>query len=131
MQTFAPNQWREAAGLGGWIREKLEEAEKNNSVRASEASPNLDLLRSLRHWTTNREAYTSWYEANNTYSAEDCWVRIQSEKMHLTLKRLEAPGCLEVRWGPGCRLPCGDSRKGRGMGCGSRGWTRGSVGNKI
>jgi hypothetical protein len=28
----------------------------------------------------------------NTYTAEDCWVWVQSEKMYLTLKRLEAPG---------------------------------------
>jgi hypothetical protein len=28
--------------------------------------------------------------------------------MHLTLKRLEAPGSLEVRWGGGWGHPCGD-----------------------
>jgi hypothetical protein len=28
--------------------------------------------------------------------------------MHLTLKRMEAPGDLEVRWGGGWEHPCGD-----------------------
>ena len=36
-----------------------------------------------------------------TYTAEGFWVWVQSEKMHLTLKRLEAPGNLEVWWGGG------------------------------
>jgi hypothetical protein len=52
-------------------------------------------LRSLRHWTTNQAAYTSWYGALNTYTAEDCWIWVQSQKMYLSLKRLEAPGSLE------------------------------------
>ncbi len=30
------------------------------------------------------------------------------EMMHLTLKRLEAPGSLEVRWGEGWEHPHGD-----------------------
>jgi hypothetical protein len=41
------------------------------------------------------------YEAPNTYTAEDFWVWVHSEKMHLTLKKLEVPGSLEVwlgRW---------------------------------
>jgi hypothetical protein len=46
--------------------------------------------------------------APNTYTAEDFWVWVQSEKMYLTLKRLEAPESLEVgdgEWGhsPGDR----------------------------
>jgi hypothetical protein len=36
--------------------------------------------------------------------------------MHLTLKRLEAPGSLEVRWGMGWGHPCGDRRVGRRYG---------------
>jgi hypothetical protein len=35
----------------------------------------------------------------HTCIAEDCQVWTQSEKMHLTLKRLEAPGNGEVWWG--------------------------------
>jgi hypothetical protein len=54
---------------------------------------------SLRHWTINKTAYTSWYEAPHIYSAEDCRVWVQSVKMHLSLERLEAPGSLEVWWG--------------------------------
>jgi hypothetical protein len=34
-------------------------------------------------------------------SVEDFLVYVISEMMFLTLKRLEAPGCLEVRWGRG------------------------------
>jgi hypothetical protein len=50
-------------------------------------------------WTSNQAAHTSRYEAPDRYTAEDCWVWVQSEKMHRTLKRLEAPGTLEVWWG--------------------------------
>jgi hypothetical protein len=32
---------------------------------------------------------------------EDYQVCVHSKMMHLTLKRLEAPGSLEVRWGRG------------------------------
>jgi hypothetical protein len=48
----------------------------------------------------------------NTYTAEDCRVWIQSEKMHLTLKRLEVPESLEVSWGVG-HLGGGDRWAGR------------------
>jgi hypothetical protein len=41
---------------------------------------------------------------------------------HLTLKRLEAPGNLEVRWGGGWGHPDGDGVGwGGGVGCGSVG----------
>jgi hypothetical protein len=49
--------------------------------------------------------------------------------MHLTLKRLEAPGSLEVRWGGrwvvgGGDNPCGDGGQGGDMGCETiGGWT--------
>jgi hypothetical protein len=33
----------------------------------------------------------SWSEAPDTYTAEDCLVWPQSDKMYLTLKRLEGP----------------------------------------
>jgi hypothetical protein len=50
--------------------------------------------------------------------------------MHLTLKRLEAPGSLEVRWGGGWRYPDGDGVDGEEVwdveqlesGWGSREW---------
>ena len=43
---------------------------------------------------------------------EDCQVWVQSEKIHLTLKRLEAPGSLEDRWDRGW----GQSHGGKGWG---------------
>jgi hypothetical protein len=58
--------------------------------------------RSFKHLTTNQTAHTSWHEVPNTHTVENCRVYVHSEKMHLTLKRLEAPGSLEVRWGGGC-----------------------------
>jgi hypothetical protein len=38
-------------------------------------------------------------EAPNTHTVENFRVCVHSEMMHLTLKRLEAPGSFEVRWG--------------------------------
>jgi hypothetical protein len=91
IQIFTPNQSTEAADLYGWIREKLEEAEEEGDAIGGWAdSINLD-HRNLRHWATNQAAHTSWYEAPNAYTAVDFQVWVQSEKMHLTLKRLEAP----------------------------------------
>ena len=55
--------------------------------------------RSLKLCTTKQTAYTSWYEAPNTHTVEDYWVCVYSAMMYLTLKRLEAPGSLEVWWG--------------------------------
>jgi hypothetical protein len=41
---------------------------------------------------------------SNTYTAKDCRVWTQAKKVHLTLKRLEAPGSGEVWWsGDGVR----------------------------
>ena len=34
-------------------------------------------------------------------TVEDFWVCVYSEMMYLTLKRLEVPGSLVVRWGGG------------------------------
>ena len=40
--------------------------------------------------------------------------------IHLTHKRLEAPGSLEVKWGGGWENPSGDRvRWGGGVGCGA------------
>jgi len=43
---------------------------------------------------------------------EDSWVWVQSEKMHLTLKRLGAPQSLEVRWGGWGSITLVDMRLG-------------------
>ena len=102
MQIFAPNQWTEAADHRGWVRENLEEAEEEgNPIRASAVTTNLDSQDISDTEQPNQAAYTSWYEAFNIYPAEDCWVWAQSEKMHVTLKRLEAPGSGEVWWSKG------------------------------
>jgi hypothetical protein len=46
---------------------------------------------------------------NYDKSAEDFQVYVHSEMMHLTLKRLKAPGSLEVRWARvlGAFMRCG------------------------
>jgi hypothetical protein len=49
-------------------------------------------LRFLRHWANNQAAYTSWYEAPDTYTTKNYPVWLQWEKACLTLKRLEVPG---------------------------------------
>jgi len=86
MQIFAPNQWTEACDSCGWIWEKLQEAgEEGDLIGRPAVSPNLD-LQDLRHQANNQAAYTTWYGDPNTYTAEDCQVWVQSEKMHLTLK---------------------------------------------
>jgi hypothetical protein len=54
-----------------------------------------------------------------TYTTEDSRVYVQSEMMHLTLKRLEAPGSLEVRWGGGQGHLHGDSGVWREYGIGT------------
>jgi hypothetical protein len=56
---------------------------------------------SLKHGTTKQTAYTSWYEAPNAHRVEGFQVCVHSEMKHPILKRLEAPGSLEVRWGWG------------------------------
>jgi hypothetical protein len=48
-------------------------------------------------------------------------VCVHSEMIHLTLKRLEAPGSLAVRWGGGWGHPRGDR-----VGCGG-GWVFGAI----
>ena len=43
-----------------------------------------------------------------THIVEDFWVWTQSEKIHLTLKRLEALACGKVWWYEGWRHPHGE-----------------------
>ena len=44
----------------------------------------------------SQAAYTSWSEAPDTYTAEDCLVWTQWERNHLTLERFEALGSGEA-----------------------------------
>jgi hypothetical protein len=62
----------------------------------------------------------------NTHTVEYFRVCAHSEMMHLTLKRLEALGSLEVKWGGGCGHPRGDGVGwGGGVGYGAVGRCRG------
>jgi hypothetical protein len=57
----------------------------------------------------------------STHTVEDFWACVHSEMIHLTLKRLEVPGSLDVRgrvggWG----YPLGDGAGwGGNVGCGT------------
>ena len=59
----------------------------------------------------------------NTYTAQKYQVWVQSEKMHLTLKRLEDPGTLEMwwdGWGGDIFLEAGRAGRRYGMWCSQR-----------
>jgi hypothetical protein len=100
MQIFVPNQWTEAADPCCWIRAKLEEAEKEgNPVGRSLVSINLDTQDLSDTGPQTRQHRPDAMSPPNTYTAEDCQVWIQSEKIHLSLKRMEAPWSGEVWWG--------------------------------
>jgi hypothetical protein len=117
MKIFAPNQWTEDADPCGWIRESLEEPEDKGSpvggpVVSNSGSP-------------TRQHTQAHKRPPNIYTAEDFQVWVQSEMMHLTLKRLWSPGSLEVRWGGGVWWghACGDRGMGRRYGMWNREWT--------
>jgi hypothetical protein len=65
------------------------------------------------------------YEVPHTYTAEDCRVWVQSEMMHLTLKRLDAQGSKEVWWGGRCE--CLHLRGDKGEEAEVREWPRGKI----
>jgi hypothetical protein len=99
MQIFAPNQWTEAADPCGWIREKLQETEEEgNPVGGPAVTINLDPW-DLSDTGPPARQHTPAEMRSPTHTAEYCQVWVQSEKMHLTLKRLRALGCLKVGWG--------------------------------
>jgi hypothetical protein len=52
----------------------------------------------------------------NTHTVEDILVCVHSEMMHLTHKRLEAPGNLEVKYSGELGHPHGDSWVGKRYG---------------
>jgi hypothetical protein len=87
MQFFAPNQWTKDADPCGWIREKLEKAEgERKPIEGPAVSIN--------------SCYLS-RPPTHIHQRTACGVWVQSEKMHLTLERLEVPGSLEVWLGGG------------------------------
>jgi hypothetical protein len=99
---LTPNQWTKAGDpCGGWIRERLEEAEENGDpIGRPAVSTNLD-PRDL----SDTEPPTRWHtlvgQRLPTYTAENCPVWPQWEMIHLTLERLEAPGSGEAWRGRG------------------------------
>jgi hypothetical protein len=78
----------------------LEEAEEDgHPVGGPAVSINLDTWDLSDTGPPTRQDILS--DMRPPYRGDVCWVWIQSEKMYLTLKRLEAPGSLEVWWDGG------------------------------
>ena len=73
MQIFTPNQWTEADGLCGWIREKLEEAEKGGDPIGRPAVFPQD----LSDTEPPTRQHTPADMRTPTHIAEDCWVWTQ------------------------------------------------------
>ena len=100
IQIFAPNQCTEAADPCGWIREKLEEADKEEPVGGLAISINLD-LQDLSSTGPPIRQVTPAYMKLPTYMQQRLLLSLGSEKMNIILKRLEVPGSLEVWMDPG------------------------------
>jgi hypothetical protein len=122
MQIFAPNQWTEAGDPSGWTRRKVEEAEEEgNPVGEPALSINLD------SWDlsdtgppTRQHTLADMRSLAHIHHRTAGSIYVQSEKMHLTLKRLEAPRSREVWWGRGnILMETGRWQQGEGMGCGT------------
>jgi hypothetical protein len=97
MQIFAPSNGQKQLTPVVELGKTGRSCGGQSCRRTSNLNWTPEISQTLDHQT----AHTSWYEAPNTYTAEDFWVCVHSEMMHLTLKRLEDPGSLEVRWGGG------------------------------
>jgi hypothetical protein len=98
-EIFAPKQCTEAVDPYSWIRERVKEAEEEGDpIRGPRVSINLDPWDLSNTGPPTRQNTPAEMRPPNTYTAEDCWVWFQSQKKHLSLKRLEAPGSLEVWW---------------------------------
>ena len=54
----------------------------------------------------------------NTHTVEDFWLCVHSEMTHLTLKKLEAPDSLGVRWVGGIEIGIHIEMGGLGRKCG-------------
>jgi hypothetical protein len=82
---------------------KVQKSEKkNDSVAGPAVSINLD-PRDLSNTRPSNRQHTlaDMNEAPITHTVEDLRVSVHLEILHLTLKRLECPGSLEVRLGGG------------------------------
>jgi hypothetical protein len=80
-----------------WGRLK-ETEEKGDSVGEPTVLINLDLQDLSNSGQPNRQHTPADMRPPNMYTVKDFQVCVQSEMIHLTLKRLENPGSLEVRW---------------------------------
>jgi hypothetical protein len=89
----------------------MKEAEKGDPVEGPIVSINLDPQDLSNTGPPNRQHAPADMRLH-THTVEDFWVCVHSEMMHITLKRLEAPGSLEVRWDRGW----GQSHGGKGWG---------------
>ena len=96
------------------LRKSWEEAEEEGNPVGGPAVSRQDLSNT---GPTTRQHTAADMSPPHTHTADDCQVWVQSETMHLILKRLEAPGSLEVRWGESLGHPHGD-RMGWGGGVG-------------
>jgi hypothetical protein len=108
--------------LGRW----KEAEEKGDPVEGTAVSINLDPLDLSNTGPTKRQHIPADMRPSNTLTVEDFQVCVHSEMMHITLKRLEVLGSLEVRWGGRWGHPHGDRGWRGGVGCGTvRGWMGG------
>ena len=98
IQIFTPDQWIEAADPCRWIMKKLEEAEEDGDpIGRPAVSTNLDAW----GFSDNEPQIRQHSLADmrlQIYTAEDCWLWTQSEKMHLTLNWLGTPGSEQFCW---------------------------------
>jgi hypothetical protein len=98
MQIFIFNQWTEAGDPCGWTREKLKNLRRRKTPWKNQQSQIT--------WTTKISqtlSYQSWSIHQLIWGRQHMYSRgllglDQSEKVHLTLKWLEAPGNEEIWW---------------------------------
>ena len=104
MQILTPSQWTQARASCGRIREKLEEAEEEGDhIERSAVSVNLEPpppgLSDIEPPT--RQHTPADIRPPTHLQQRTAVFRLKSDKMILTLKRLEAPGSGEVWLGRG------------------------------
>jgi hypothetical protein len=108
IQLFAPNQWTDAADpccwiRGGWKmlrRAILKEDQQSQLIWIPKISQTLD------HQTGSIHQLV--WGPQHTHTVQNFWVCVHSEMLHLTLKKLEIPGSLKVRWSGVWVQRCGD-----------------------
>jgi hypothetical protein len=115
----------------GWIGEKLEEAEGEGDPMGRPAvSTHLDSWDLLDTEPQTRQHTPADMRYPNTYAAEDCLLWPQWEKMHLTLKRIEARGNGKA-WCGSWRVRVSSWRWDWGVGGGSMEWGAVRVGQRA